>query len=868
MNNILLISVFLILFLLGLAIHKKNHYTFTHNGIFTFLAYSSFVVFLLYLISDYFTGDGINEATFFHLKYGLGGAGFLEYIWLIILSACSLLLFTIFILWRKNKSVQNKPATNNLTLHSVMILALCLNPGVIDLYKYNFNTSFFETKNEQHNKTGNTIESTHENNLVGDHSSNKFEDYYKTPSIEKSGFGQKNLIFIQAESLERTYFDDELFPGLVNGLKDLESSSIHFTNIKQVYATGFTIGGLTAIQCGIPLETPSGGNSMSGMDQFLPSATCLGDLLSGDENYHMEFLGGARLSFAGKGKLYRSHGFKTVAGVDELLPYLKNPDYLNYWGLYDDTLFDIAFNRFTELSKVKQKFSLFTLTLDTHHPVGHKTDSCKHIKYKDGSNSMLNSVACSDYLISNFIARVRNSEFAENTLIVLVSDHLAMKNEAYSDLKQGNRKNIFMIIDPAQITPRKINTAGSTLDIATTILPFLGYSGNIGLGRDLLDPTNPESERLKIHAELKNWKKSLKEFWNFPTIQNSITYYKNSNIVEIDKRKFTAPLLIDLDEKMQTELHFGMFSSKPLSIAINDINQNRYFLLFDHCSNYELPEEFLSTPALCLLSGEGKHPLEVILLNKEMSFNKQEIKSLLGMPNGFSAKRVAHAGGGIQGKTYTNSIDALNENIDKGFQYFEIDFSFTLDEELVCLHDWENSFIRSFGHETKIKVTLKDFDKLVKTRSKFQKCTSKTLAEWMAANPTAVIITDVKESNILALKKLLKVLPNAKNRVIPQVYYPENLSPVRELGFEKVIWTLYNYSGSNEDILKTLKDYNHPIAVTMPPGRVQSGLAIELKKMNIPTYVHTINDPNEARAYITEYGVSEIYTDFLPPRKN
>ncbi|HIL62954.1 MAG TPA: hypothetical protein EYG42_05830, partial [Porticoccaceae bacterium] len=47
--------------------------------------------------------------------------------------------------------------------------------------------------------------------------------------------------------------------------------------------------------------------------------------------------------------------------------------------------------------------------------------------------------------------------------------------------------------------------------------------------------------------------------------------------------------------------------------------------------------------------------------------------------------RIAHAGGQIGNTTYTNSIDALNVNYDIGFRIFEMDFSFTSDQQLVCL---------------------------------------------------------------------------------------------------------------------------------------------------------------------------------------
>ena len=67
---------------------------------------------------------------------------------------------------------------------------------------------------------------------------------------------------------------------------------------------------------------------------------------------------------------------------------------------------------------------------------------------------------------------------------------------------------------------------------------------------------------------------------------------------------------------------------------------------------------------------------------------------------------IAHAGGGIKGQNYSNSIEALDLNYAKGFRYFEIDFSWSSDRQLVCLHDWHKRFTKVFGHKTKKTAQL------------------------------------------------------------------------------------------------------------------------------------------------------------------
>jgi glycerophosphoryl diester phosphodiesterase len=231
----------------------------------------------------------------------------------------------------------------------------------------------------------------------------------------------------------------------------------------------------------------------------------------------------------------------------------------------------------------------------------------------------------------------------------------------------------------------------------------------------------------------------------------------------------------------------------------------------------------------------------------------------------FKALRIAHAGGGILGKTYTNSYNALDWNIKKGFLYFEIDFSFTKDNQLVCIHDWEQSFKRSFGFNTKEKPDLETFEFLARNASRFNKCTLGGLAVWMSNNPSATLITDVKENNIEALKVIIETMPDARTRVIPQIYLPMNFSIVKQMGFESIIWTLYKYRGTKFQVINWADRFTGPFAITMPTDRATTDLPARLKEKHIPTYVHTINDREKLDMFINEYGLTEIYTDTLQP---
>lgn len=225
-------------------------------------------------------------------------------------------------------------------------------------------------------------------------------------------------------------------------------------------------------------------------------------------------------------------------------------------------------------------------------------------------------------------------------------------------------------------------------------------------------------------------------------------------------------------------------------------------------------------------------------------------------------RKIAHAGGGFNGEIYTEALDALNFNKNR-YSLFEMDFSFTSDNELVCIHDWsENGSVkRTFGIELNTPPTLKEFENLVKEKKEYKNCTFYTLVEWLKVNPNKKIVTDVKDDNIRALEYMAKKFTGYKNQIIPQIYNPEEYNVVKNLGYKDIILTLYKWNGDDEKVLETVKK-NKYWAITMPTSRVES-LAPKLKSIGVSSYVHTINSQEDFEKY-KQMGISNIYTDWLP----
>ncbi len=306
----------------------------------------------------------------------------------------------------------------------------------------------------------------------------------------------KNLVLIFMEGLERLYTDESVFPGLTPNLNALAADNWQLTQLTQSPGTSWTMGGLVSSLCGTPLlyDMDFGGNLIM-TTNFLNRAQCLPDVLN-SAGYRQTFMGGASLEFAGKGLFLRSHSFNSVLGRFELQDKLLDRKYMAGWGLFDDSLLGFAVEEFERLASTEKPFNLTVLTVDTHHPSGEPSKSCP--RYSGEDNSILHSVHCTDFLVGQFVDRIKDHPAFADTVVVLVSDHLAMRNKAFGLFPRGYpRRLFFTAINSAM---QGISTIPAvSMDIAPTVLSLLevDHSAEFLVGEDLTALRDPTRDLLR-----------------------------------------------------------------------------------------------------------------------------------------------------------------------------------------------------------------------------------------------------------------------------------------------------------------------------------------------------------------------------------
>lgn len=225
---------------------------------------------------------------------------------------------------------------------------------------------------------------------------------------------------------------------------------------------------------------------------------------------------------------------------------------------------------------------------------------------------------------------------------------------------------------------------------------------------------------------------------------------------------------------------------------------------------------------------------------------------------------VAHAGGGVRNRVYTNSREALDWNYQRGHRIFELDFERTLDGSVVLIHDWEGSW--SDLHPGDPAPGRRNLQHFLKTPmvDGLHPVAWPALAEWMRSHPDAWVVTDVKADNLPILRELARE-PDLRQRIIPQIYAIAQFEKVAAMDFHQVWLTLYRRDYPNWALERIFDKY--PIAALVCPPRraLYGGLAQALARRRVPVFVHTVNDEKE-RDNLLERGVYGVYTDTLENR--
>lgn len=327
-----------------------------------------------------------------------------------------------------------------------------------------------------------------------------FAEQYRMlePGMVGFPFGKKNLIVLILESVEDTYNDESVFGGgLMPNLARLEAGNAHFTGYVDSAGTRYSLAGLGSFFLGIPLLLPPDFVSRGWPKRYYPNAASLMKILEA-HGYRWVVAMGVNAGFGDTGRVFEEHCAKVEILDQEAFKESRDDwrEHLGFhWGLPDSYLYERAKEKALELAAGPGPFALVVLTVNTHSPgLVEKGHPAPWGDFRD-------ALVQADLMMADFVSWIGKQEFAGQTTVVVIGDHLERSPKAGAvELPPRNERNIAnVILNPAVDAPYAKERLFASWDFAPTILESVGArfpDGRLGLGTSLFGSNPTLFERI------------------------------------------------------------------------------------------------------------------------------------------------------------------------------------------------------------------------------------------------------------------------------------------------------------------------------------------------------------------------------------
>ena len=261
--------------------------------------------------------------------------------------------------------------------------------------------------------------------------------------------------------------------GVAVQLDSLGQEGVLFSNF---YANSFrTDRGLVSILSGFPAQPTMSLMKYPHKTAHLPSIA--GTLKA--EGYDVRYYYGGDADFTHMRSYLVAQGFEhIVSDVD-----FPVADRLSKWGVPDHLVFE---RLLADLDGEEHPRPMFRVvqTSSSHEPFD--------VPYHRLQDERLNAFAYTDSCIGHFIDHLRQSPLWEKALVVMVPDHLGAYPPDISNLVVDRYQIPLIMVGGALAGHRTVETVGSQIDIAATLLAQMGLDhGDFLYSKDMMCPNAP-----------------------------------------------------------------------------------------------------------------------------------------------------------------------------------------------------------------------------------------------------------------------------------------------------------------------------------------------------------------------------------------
>ncbi len=255
-------------------------------------------------------------------------------------------------------------------------------------------------------------------------------------------------------------------------MDSLGQEGVLFTHM---YANSFrTDRGLMSILAGYPAQPTTSLMKYPHKTQSLPSIPAS----LREAGYDLAYYYGGDADFTNMRSFLVSTGIeKIVCDKDFALS-----ERLSKWGAHDD----VVFNRLLSDLKTEPQTPFFKIlqTSSSHEPF--------EVPFRRLADDRANSFAYADSCLGDFVRQYRELPQWKNTVIILVPDHQGAYPPDLDNFAFSRYEIPLIFVGGAVKEPVQVNTLGSQIDIAATLLPQLGLPHEVfTFSKNLLNPASP-----------------------------------------------------------------------------------------------------------------------------------------------------------------------------------------------------------------------------------------------------------------------------------------------------------------------------------------------------------------------------------------
>lgn len=245
---------------------------------------------------------------------------------------------------------------------------------------------------------------------------------------------------------------------------------------------------------------------------------------------------------------------------------------------------------------------------------------------------------------------------------------------------------------------------------------------------------------------------------------------------------------------------------------------------------------------------------------------------------------VSHSGGGIEGKIFTNSLEAWNLSYKNGNRVFDADMMFTTDKKLIVKHNGINLELNSKPmKESSISIDgnglmqyhIDDsdnisYDKYMNSRiyNKYTPIDCEMLIEYLNSHKDLYVAIDMKDDieesykyvyEIAKKKEMIETL----DRIIVSVYDIESYKKVNSI-YNFKNYTFRQYKGNSQNYYKLVKFMieNNIHVLNVSQDFMTDKEIKEIEKKGIHVYVAVVDYISDMK-YYKKMGASGFISNWL-----